>query len=739
MTPMRSIDSLPPRSAFSGPPAKVRGSVAFTPGRWLQTLVRLVPLASVLTLFAFLSRGRFRSLDALGWPDAVALFALVLGGALAVTRRVRRSMAGSPILLRDELEFGGTLLCGAFVIVALGGELLFPVVYLLMAFLVTFLPRPAAGTLLGAAVLFDALLTLPERWGVFAGRTVFLALFAGLYHLVLSARVAAARKAEDDAVKNKIKEIEERARTFRLVSSGASDPGIGGTGPKDQEKWLVAAVKEIEGATGSALEVAETALHTHTVGVFLLTSDDRSLKLHDCRSASEHIQREKFAAGEGIFGALLKRGVPVRMNAMGALKGVTHYEVGGPSVSALLAVPIIEGGGLVRGVLVADRLENKPFSEEDERLLQVIAGEVLRAIEIERVMSYIRRSRDEKDRFFRAIEELNRAGSPDQVFLAVLESARQIAPLEFCAVTLVSEQNGQRMHRIMRMTGVTSAGRALENATFPDNNGLVANVVRYGAPLPGRDAGAMDRQIIFDDDTQIRGLQSLKIFPLVAGDRILGTLVTGSRKKAAFASDELRMLEVIAIQAAQAVLRAQLYEAMEKMATTDGLTGLFNHRTFQGRFDEQLATARRYSRKLSFILTDIDHFKSVNDTYGHPTGDQVLKGVSRILKEQARDTDIVARYGGEEFAIIMPETDAKGAQIIAERIRERIMKEVFQTEQGPLKVTMSLGIATFPDTSGEKHQLIDLADQCLYFAKRHGRNQSVTVAQMQAKPRAAEG
>ena len=711
--------------------------LSFTPGRWLQVLVRLVPMFAVLTVFAFLGRGRFRSLEGLGWADAGALGLLLLGGALAGVRRVRRSMSGAPLLLRDELEFGGTLLAAAFIGVALGGELLFPVVYLLMAFLVTFLPRPAALTLLGGSVLFDALLTLPERWGVFLGRALFLSLFAGLYHLVLSARLAAARRAEDDAVKNKIKEIEERARTFRLVSSGAADsiPGV-----KDQEKWLVAAVKEIEGATGSALEVAETSLHTHTVAVFLLTSDDRSLKLHDCRSTSEQIQRERFSAGEGVFGALLKRGVPVRMNSSSGLKGVTHYEPGGPDVSAILAVPVVEGGGLVRGVLVADRLENKPFNEEDERLLTVIAGEVLRAIEVERVMSYIRRSRDEKDRFFRAIEELNRAGSPEQVFLAVLESARQVAPLEFCAVTLVSEVKGQRVHRITRMTGVTSAGRALEGQTFPDNNGLVANVVRYGAPLPGRDPGAMDRQIIFDDDTQIRGLQSLKIFPLVAGDRILGTLVTGSRKKAAFDSDELRMLEVIAIQAAQAVLRAQLFEAMEKMATTDGLTGLLNHRTFQGRFDEQLATARRYSRKLSFILTDIDHFKTVNDTYGHPIGDHVLKEVAKILKEQARDTDFVARYGGEEFAIVMPETDAKGAHAIAERIRERVLKEAFQTEQGPLKVTLSLGVATFPDVGAEKAQLIDLADQCLYYAKRHGRNQSVTVAQMlAAKPRAAEG
>ncbi|MBL9039594.1 MAG: diguanylate cyclase [Archangium sp.] len=714
---------------------RVSRPLSFTPGKWAQALVRAIPAASVALVFALFARGHFRSIDSLGTADFVAAGALLFGTGLTMIRRIRRGSSGASITLRDELELGGTLLSVSFAFVGLGGEHLFPVVYLVMAGLVSFLSRPAGATLLATGVVFDALLTLPERWGVFGVRSAFLVIFAAMYHLVLSARLAAARRAEDDAVKNKMKDIEERARTFRLVSSGARDslPGV-----KDHEKWLVAAVKEIEGATGIALEVAEGALKTHTVAAFLLSSDERSLKLHDCRSASEQVQRERFSTAEGVFGALLKRGVPIRMNAASGVKGITHYEPGGPTVRALLAVPILEGTGLVRGVLVADRIEHQAFSEDEERLLTSIAAEVLRAIEVERVMSYIRRSRDEKDRFFRAIEELNRAGSPEQVFLAVLESAGQVAALDFCAVTLVSEDAGTRQHRVVRMSGVTSAGRALEGKTFADNNGLVANVVRYGAPLPGRDVGAMDRQIIFDDDTQIRGLQSLKIFPLVAGDRILGTLVCGARKKLSFDNDELRMLEVIAIQAAQAVLRAQLFEQMERMATTDGLTGLVNHRTFQGRFDEHLAGARRYGRKLSVVLTDVDHFKSVNDTYGHPMGDQVLKGVARILRECARDTDVVARYGGEEFALVMPETDTKAAQVVAERIRERVMKEIFQTEQGPLKVTLSLGIATFPEAAADKQALIDLADQCLYFAKRHGRNQTVTVQQLQGRPRAVD-
>jgi diguanylate cyclase (GGDEF)-like protein len=699
--------------------------------RIVRQAVRSVPAASVLLVFVHLARNGFRGLHTLGWTEACLVSFLLVGLGLTAWRRIRRNALGAVVELRDDLELGGGLIAAAFIVVAIAGGALFPIVYLLMAFLVAFLPRNAGLTLLGVALVFDGLVTLGAPGGpngaAFAMHSLFLALFAGLYHLVLSARIAAARRAESDAVQKRIKEVEERARTFRLISSGTNDSFTGGM--NQDEKWLVASVKEIEGAVGAALEVAETALRTHTCAAFLLTTDDRSLKLYDCRSSSERVQRERFTAGEGIIGGVLKRQAPVRMNSPNGLKGITYYD-SVPQVAAVLAVPIIEASGLVRGVLVADRVTHEPFSDQDERLLTVIAGEVLRAMEVERVLSYIRKSRDEKDRFFRAIEELNRAGSPEQVFIAVLESARQIGSLDFCAVTLVSEVEGKRMHRVARMTGVTASGKALEGRAFPDNNGLVANVVRYGAPLPGRDIKAMDRQVIFDEETQIRGLGALKIFPLTAGDRILGTLVAGSRKKA-LDQDVLRMLEVMAIQAAQAVLRAQLFEQMERMATTDGLTGLLNHRTFQSKADESLAQARRYQRKLSVILTDIDHFKSVNDTYGHPTGDAVLRGVAKILRDKARDTDIVARYGGEEFAIIMPETDAKGAQVIAERIREAVKAEVFQTEMGPLKVTMSLGIATGPDYGYEKQHLIDLADQCLYHAKRHGRNQSVTVAQMQ--------
>jgi diguanylate cyclase (GGDEF)-like protein len=191
------------------------------------------------------------------------------------------------------------------------------------------------------------------------------------------------------------------------------------------------------------------------------------------------------------------------------------------------------------------------------------------------------------------------------------------------------------------------------------------------------------------------------------------------------------------MQAAESIYRARLFEQTERLATTDGLTGLMNHRTFQGRLDEHVAQSQRYGKKLSLILADIDHFKSVNDTYGHPIGDVVLKGVARSLAREARATDLVARYGGEEFAIVMPETDSPGAIAIAERIRVRVAKAVFDTDQGPLRITMSLGVATFPDDAAKKAALVERADGCLYHAKRHGRDRTIAAASLRSPARAA--
>jgi len=158
------------------------------------------------------------------------------------------------------------------------------------------------------------------------------------------------------------------------------------------------------------------------------------------------------------------------------------------------------------------------------------------------------------------------------------------------------------------------------------------------------------------------------------------------------------------------------------MATTDGLTGLVNHRHFQEKADERFARAARYPEDISLLLFDIDHFKKVNDTYGHPIGDAVLRKVGAVVREAARTVDVAARYGGEEFAVLMEQTDEPGALKMAERIRSTIEKTRFVFEGVTVPVTVSIGCASFPLHAADKTQLIDMADKSLYWAKRNGRN-----------------
>jgi two-component system, cell cycle response regulator len=692
--------------------------------RALRGASAVLPVLAVLAPLWLLARSSRADLAEPSWAVAATLAAGLAGIGASAARRlaVRR---GREMGLGDDLALGAPLVAASVLVAALAGEGLFPLVYLVMAGLVGFLRFTAAAMLVLLAVGLDAFRAFHSgtpRLPELAAHGLFLVLFAATYRLVLNARLALARRAEADAVRNRLREVEEDARTFRLVASGTSD-GLDAAGA--QEKWLLASVQEVEGAVGAVLDVAELAIEAHTRAVFLLGADDRTLRLHDCRSASERVQRAPLPAGEGILGGVVRRGVSVRMASASGLRGVSWYEVP-VGVESVLAVPLLERSGQLRGVLLADRLRPDPFTDADEQLLATLGREVLRALEVERVLGEVRRGRDEKARFFRAIEELNRVMDPEAVFAAVVENARTLASLDFAAVTLVQEEQGARSHRVAKVAGPSAAARALEGRTFPDNNGLVANVVRYGAPLPGRTLPAMERAVLFDDATELRGLGALRILPLVATDRILGTLVAGARRRGALGEDALRMLEVLAIQAAQAVLRAQLFEQTERLATTDALTGLANRRTFQARAGHALAQARRYARACSVLVTDIDHFKVVNDTYGHPAGDDVLRGVAQMLREQARDTDVVARYGGEEFAVVMPETDLRGAQVIAERLREAVAARVFPTELGPVHVTLSVGLAASPADGSEVDALVQLADQCLYQAKRQGRNRVVT-------------
>ena len=190
-----------------------------------------------------------------------------------------------------------------------------------------------------------------------------------------------------------------------------------------------------------------------------------------------------------------------------------------------------------------------------------------------------------------------------------------------------------------------------------------------------------------------------------------------------FTARDIRLIKVFAIQLGAAVKNAQLYE----QAITDGMTKLYLHRYFKQRLADEIKRAARFKRKIAMIMVDIDHFKLLNDNYGHQTGDEVLKRVASILRRAVRTHDLPARYGGEEFALVLPETDMVGAVAVAERIRRSIENEVIEFGGFVIKKTASFGVSVFPDCADDMDSLIKAADVALYWSKEHGRNQ-VTAA-----------
>jgi diguanylate cyclase (GGDEF)-like protein len=168
---------------------------------------------------------------------------------------------------------------------------------------------------------------------------------------------------------------------------------------------------------------------------------------------------------------------------------------------------------------------------------------------------------------------------------------------------------------------------------------------------------------------------------------------------------------------------------VSEQAVTDDLTGLANNRAFREQIDREAARALRFGLDLSLLILDLDNFKGVNDTYGHPQGDAVLRTIGAILREESRGIDQPARYGGEEFVVALPETDVEGALELAERIRERI--ETTEVELvdgvGAMTVTASVGLATLSGGNVDVRRLIGAADAALYEAKRTGKNRVVVA------------
>ncbi|MBI5375503.1 MAG: sensor domain-containing diguanylate cyclase [Candidatus Schekmanbacteria bacterium] len=297
--------------------------------------------------------------------------------------------------------------------------------------------------------------------------------------------------------------------------------------------------------------------------------------------------------------------------------------------------------------------------------------------------------------------------------------SRMLGFKRFC-IFLVNEETSQ-----LEIKTAVGFPKGIEKKVIINlGEGISGNVATTGKPVLVGDVSEVDGFTYYGG--LCRDIKSFLCVPIISESKILGVISANDPAVNYFTDDDLKLLSDLAIHFSVALQNAKYVEKLRNMSSVDGLTESYNHRFFYQRLKQEISVSKRHNQKFSIVMFDIDCFKSVNDKYGHKAGDRVLIAVSNILKKHCRESDFVARYGGEEFALLLPRTDSSQALILTDRILEVTRNREFFLNGAniPAIITLSAGIVEFPKDGLSCNELVEKADQALYYAKKTGKDKS---------------
>lgn len=658
---------------------------------------------------------------------ALALFGMwaIVFGLRAHRKFFSRSARAIPAQGRVDLELGMLMVVAVHAGIQLAGGLsspLYPLIFALVAFLVVYTQQWVGFTLVGVSIGMEvAMVALAGGHEIVQSliHAVFIILFSLINLVFTRFEMVKMRRNADRQIEQARLAMEDDARDFRLTSAtrGKKTPS---SSTEESARLSRCTVGEVRRSMFHHVDLLKRTMGLHTCLLLWIEGQGETLRLLECVSDSSSITTRKIERGEGVVGAVLQSRAPVALKGLRpGYPGLPYYDEP-TEVTDFLGVPIEEGGSL-RGVLCADRTDGKPLGELERRNLLASVESILQIVSNERIFTQLQRAKSEQGKLLAASESLTKALTEKDVVSAALDAASQIASFDIAAVTLVEEGGRQ----VLKMAIGDDADQ-LKDLSFGANSGLACSVLKTRHYLPYRGLFDPKQQVVFTKKTQkvFARMKSAMVLPLMAGEEVLGTLTLATASPSAYGEDVRTTLQVMINQLGTSLQNAKMVRRLEEMATTDGLTGLPNHRVFQDELSRQIAQATRFNTETTVILCDVDKFKNVNDTYGHPVGDVVLRSLGETLRRNVvRDTDLPARYGGEEFAIVCAGTDTDGAFKLADKIRKDLEGQVFRTDKGELRCTISMGVATFPHHARTKEDLVERADVALYAAKEGGRNQ----------------
>jgi len=379
-----------------------------------------------------------------------------------------------------------------------------------------------------------------------------------------------------------------------------------------------------------------------------------------------------------------------------------------------VAIPLMVREEVV-GVLDCQSDQNDFFDQETRELLRLFSTQASIALSNARLYSLEQRRRAQ-------LEAINAIAKQTTAVLEIGELLTRVCSLilesfggDHTSVLLFEDDRLVLGAHQGKLTPLFKIGDEV-----PTGEGLLARAVDSRKPALEKDVNQVPGH-----QRRFRETVAAVALPLISFGQALGVLVLESAARDAFAPADVNVLESVSDICAAAIQNARYFERMRQLAYMDGVTGIFNRRFFELRIAEEIARSSRHGLTFSMIMMDIDHFKQLNDEFGHLLGDEVLRQVSAILAQQLRKSDVLSRYGGEEFAVITPETNLESALAVADKLRRVVESWHFPGVARP--VTISAGVAEFPTQGGARDELVRSADEALYAAKQSGRNRVVTA------------
>ncbi len=475
----------------------------------------------------------------------------------------------------------------------------------------------------------------------------------------------------------------------------------------NSQQDLRAAFDLIATSADEILKADRCALYLGEVGKEITHTFTRGLPAEHLRAAVARLQ-----GGVGLLSLAMRQKEPMVTSDALADPRVSREMAAGAGYRTVAGFPLRYGDAII-GVLALYHNEVRPYGASETALGMAFANQAAMAVQNTRLLGETERRAHQLGLLNRIFTRVATSMNPHDLFDVLVEELH--STLGYPLVIILRVDGDQLRH-------VAHRGYAGIQETSPIAAGIVGQVARTGQAAFVTDVSSNPDYVAWDP----RVTQEVCV-PIVHQGRAVG-VVNVEVIEPTLTRDDLNLLITLAGYAAVALEKAQLYEQTQALATTDGLTGLLNYRAFWQALERELERSMRYGLPLSLIMIEIDKFKRFNDTYGHLRGDEVIRAVARVLKHEHRaQIDIVARYGGDEFMILLPHTQKVTAAEIAERIRRAVEATPLISAVEVASVTLSLGVACYPEDGKSADTLVEAVDRSMYKAKQQGGN-AVAVA-----------